>query len=68
MSSSRIVLASASPRRSELLSRVGIEFDVIPGNIPEEPLDGETPHDHVIRLAFQKASAVAGGVGCDRWV
>lgn len=68
MTSNNIVLASASPRRSELLSQVGIEFEVIPSNIPEEPLDGETPSEHVIRLAFQKASEVAGRVGPGKWV
>ena len=68
MSSHKIVLASASPRRSELLSRVGIEFEVIPSNIPEEPLHGETPSEHVMRLAFQKASEVAGMAGEGRWV
>ena len=68
MSSSNIVLASASPRRSELLSQVGITFEVIPSHIPEEPLDGETPAEHVTRLASQKASEVAGRVGADKWV
>lgn len=68
MSNNNIVLASASPRRSELLSQVGIEYEVIPSNIPEELLDGETPSEHVIRLAFQKASEVAGKVGGGKWV
>ena len=68
MNSFKIVLASAAPRRSELLSQVGIDFEVIPSNIPEEPLDGETPSEHVIRLAFQKASEVAGRVGDGKWV
>ncbi len=68
MISPKIVLASASPRRSELLSQVGIEFEIIPSNIPEEPLDGETPAEHVMRLASQKASEVAGRVGTGKWV
>ena len=68
MTRNTIVLASASPRRSELLSQVGIEFEVIPSNIPEEPLDGETPSEHVIRLAFQKASEVLRRVGDGKWV
>lgn len=73
MTSNNIVLASASPRRSELLSQVGIEFEIIPSNIPEEPLDGETPSEHVMRLASQKASDVAsrvaaGRVGTAKWV
>jgi len=57
-----IVLASASPRRMELLASAGIEFDVIPGNVPEEPLPGELPVDHVIRLARDKAFEVAARV------
>ena len=68
MSSFKIVLASASPRRSELLSQVGIEFEVIPSNIPEEPLDGETPDEHVMRLSFEKASEVLRRVGDGSWV
>jgi septum formation protein len=54
-----IVLASASPRRVELLASAGIEFTVCAGNIPEEVLPGEQPRDHVLRLARQKAEAVA---------
>jgi septum formation protein len=54
-----IILASASPRRMELLASAGIVFDVIPGNVPEEPLPGELPVDHVIRLARDKAYEVA---------
>lgn len=57
---SRIVLASASPRRQELLAQVGISFDVMPSQIGEEPLDGESPEEHVIRLAGEKAKEVAG--------
>ncbi len=68
MNSNNIILASASPRRSELLSQVGIEFEVIPSNIPEEPLDGESPAQHVIRLSFEKASEVIGRVGRESWV
>ncbi len=68
MTRNNIVLASASPRRSELLSQVGIEFEVVPSNIPEEPLDGETPDEHVMRLSFEKASEVLGRVGDGKWV
>ena len=56
----RIILASASPRRVELLASAGVEFEVCAGNIPEEPLPGELPEDHVIRLAREKALDVAG--------
>lgn len=59
MHGSRIILASASPRRSELLESAGIKFQVIPGHINETPLPGEKPVDHVLRLAEQKAREVA---------
>jgi len=55
----RIVLASASPRRLELLASAGIEVDVFPSDIPEEEMPGETPGDHVRRLARDKAIASA---------
>ncbi len=57
---SRIVLASASPRRVELLASAGVEFETVAADIPEEPLPGELPEDHVLRLAREKAAAVAG--------
>jgi septum formation protein len=57
---SRIILASASPRRVELLASAGVEFEVCAGNIPEDALPGEFPVDHVVRLAREKALDVAG--------
>lgn len=54
-----LVLASASPRRSELLSRVGLQPEVLPADVDESPIDGETPAAHVERLARAKAMAVA---------
>ncbi|SNB44616.1 Maf family nucleotide pyrophosphatase [Geobacter sp. DSM 9736] len=59
-SESSIVLASASPRRSELLESAGINFIVVPGDIDEAPLPGELPADHVQRLSREKACEVAG--------
>lgn len=59
-SSPPIVLASASPRRRDLLAQVGISFAVVPSRAPEEVLPGETPEAHVIRLAGDKAREVAG--------
>ncbi|ABB31137.1 maf protein [Geobacter metallireducens RCH3] len=56
---SRIVLASASPRRLELLASAGIEFDVFASDIPEEPIPGEAPADFSVRLAKDKAVATA---------
>lgn len=54
-----IVLASASPRRRELLSQVGINFQVVPSNADESLLTDEDPQAHVIRLSCDKAMEVA---------
>ena len=56
----RIVLASASPRRCELLAQVGIPFQVIPSSVDETLLADETAEDHAIRLSRDKALEVAG--------
>ena len=53
-----LILASASPRRRELLAQVGYKFEVLPAHIPEDPLAGEDPIVYVTRLARQKAEAV----------
>jgi septum formation protein len=53
-----LVLASASPRRRELLAQIGYRFDVHPAHIPEDPLPGEDPIAYVTRLAREKAEAV----------
>ncbi len=53
-----LVLASASPRRRELLAQVGYQFEVVPAHIPEDPLPGEDPVVYVTRLAREKAEAV----------
>jgi septum formation protein len=53
-----LVLASASPRRSELLTQAGYRFRVHPTHIPEDPLPGEDPIVYVTRLAREKAEAV----------
>ena len=53
-----LVLASASPRRRELLRQAGFSFEVHPAHIPEEPLEGEDPIAYVTRLARKKAEAV----------
>ena len=56
----RLILASASPRRLDLLARIGIVPDAIePADIDESVLAGELPRDHALRLASQKAAAVA---------
>ena len=54
-----IILASASPRRRELLSQVGITFQVVPSNADESLLTDETPEAHVVRLSCDKAMEVA---------
>ena len=58
-----LILASASPRRRDLLTRAGVAFDVHPADIPEEPQPGETPIACAQRLAREKALTVAGRVG-----
>lgn len=64
----RLVLASASPRRSELLASVGLDFDVVPADIDESVAPGEAPAGYVARLSREKAAAVAGRVGIDALV
>jgi septum formation protein len=63
----RLILASKSLRRSELLKQVGLDFDVIPSRVVEDLIQGESPRGHVIRLADAKALDV-GGQYPDRWV
>ena len=53
-----LVLASASPRRRELLTQAGYEFQIHPAHIPEDPLPDEDPIAYVVRLAREKAEAV----------
>ena len=54
----RLILASASPRRAELLRAAGFEFDVIPADIDESVHAGEAPAPYVERVARAKAIAV----------
>jgi septum formation protein len=61
------VLASKSPRRIELLRQLGFEFDIIPSEIDEDLIQGEPPHEHVIRLAEAKALEI-GSRYPDRWI
>ena len=58
MLTERIILASTSPRRAELLRAAGIEFDVMPANVDETVHPGETPEAYVQRVAEAKATAV----------
>jgi septum formation protein len=53
-----LILASASPRRRELLTQAGYEFQIHPAHIPEDPLPNEDPIAYVTRLAREKAETV----------
>ena len=55
-----LVLASASPRRQELLRNAGIEFVVQPADVPEVPQAGEKPRTYAERLTREKAQTVFG--------
>lgn len=52
-----LILASTSPRRHELLARLGLPFEIVPVAVPENPLSGETPGQTATRLALAKAHA-----------
>lgn len=54
---SKIYLASGSPRRRELLQQIGVQFDVISASVEEKIKTGETGLDYVRRLALEKAQA-----------
>lgn len=54
-----LILASASPRRQELLRSAGLKFKIIPAHVNEDHLEGETPSKHVRRLSRDKAMAIA---------
>lgn len=57
--SQSIILASASPRRTELLRVAGVAHEIKPAHIDEQHQAGESPHDYVLRMACEKAAAVA---------
>jgi len=63
----KFILASASPRRRELLASIGLEFDVLPSHVPEVHQEGEAPEEYVARLSRDKAQALASGHP-GRWV
>jgi septum formation protein len=64
---SDFILASASPRRYDLLNRLGLKFDVIPADVDEDYINGESPEEHVIRLSEKKAAKVSSD-HASRWV
>ena len=55
----RLILASASPRRAELLANAGFRFEVAPAGVDERVRDNEAPQEYVLRVARDKAVAVA---------
>lgn len=61
-----LLLASASPRRRELLERIGLTVEVQPADVDERVVQGETPEAYVARIARAKAIAVAKR--SDLWV
>jgi len=56
-----LILASASPRRAQLLTRLGLTFEVVPPRVPEYELPGESPRAHAERLSREKALSVFEG-------
>ncbi len=64
---SSFILASASPRRKELLGELIRDFEIIPSEIDETSLAGESPEDHVLRLSREKALEISRGKP-DKWV
>lgn len=63
----RLILASKSPRRYELLKQLGLDFDVIPSDVEEDFVPTESPREHVMRLAEAKALDV-GNRFPENWV
>jgi len=63
----KLVLASASPRRRELLSAIGLDFEVVPSRIVEQRGEDETPEVYVLRLSQEKAEEVSAKRQ-DSWV
>jgi septum formation protein len=61
-----LLLASASPRRRELLERIGLPIEVHPADVDERAQDGEAPEAYVARIARSKAIAIARR--SDHWV
>jgi septum formation protein len=55
----KIILASASPRRADLLRAIGLEFEIVPSQVQERPHADEAPADYITRLARAKAISIA---------
>ena len=59
ISNALFILASASPRRREMLQSIGLNFEIIPAHVNEDYLAGESPRQHVKRLSHNKAMVIA---------
>lgn len=59
----KIILASNSPRRKELLAQIGLSFTVAPADVDESVLPGESPEAYAVRVALDKARIAAERVG-----
>jgi septum formation protein len=64
----QLVLASASPRRAELLRTAGFTFDVRPADVDETPRPAELPAAYALRVARDKALAAADGTSDEVWI
>ncbi|HET6488301.1 MAG TPA: Maf family protein [Syntrophales bacterium] len=60
MRGTQLILASASPRREEMLRLLGLRFSILHSNVDEAPSTGEQPEHYALRLSEAKARAVAG--------
>ena len=56
---SSFILASASPRRQQLLQEIGLQFDVIPGDVNENFLRNEAPVEYVTRMSREKSNTIS---------
>lgn len=63
----KIILASKSPRRKELLEKIGINIQILPSNIDEDLISIKSPEDYVKELAFLKAESIAL-IHPDTWI
>jgi len=63
MSTPRVYLASASPRRRELLRQIGVSYRLLRVEVDETPLPEETPRDYAVRLALRKARTGCTALG-----
>src|SRR5690348_16299826 len=58
----KFILASASPRRADILRTLGLDFEVVASGVSEEAREGEAPFEFVVRVAREKAASVAAKI------